>query len=65
MKKILREGKLPEEKPPKEMTCTKCGTLFSYEEEDMVTDKQALSPFYYVICPYCQKQCRIGEVPLH
>lgn len=45
-------------------TCRQCGCLFTYEEEDLKKDNNALNGLYltYVICPQCSNKITVGGV---
>lgn len=48
MIKVIKLGNLPIEVPVTK-SCVKCGTVFSYQKEDIQVDKDGS----YVICPHC------------
>lgn len=48
MIKIIKLGNLPIEVPVTK-SCSKCGTVFSYQKEDIQVDREGS----YVICPHC------------
>lgn len=48
MIKIIRRGKV------RVVTCTECGTVFSYEQTDVRSRETSIDDsYYYVVCPIC------------
>ena len=48
MIKVIKLGNLPIEVPFTK-SCSKCGTVFSYQKEDIQVGREGS----YVICPHC------------
>jgi uncharacterized C2H2 Zn-finger protein len=49
MKQIIKEGKLPETQKY-QRTCLRCGTVFTYQNEDLIYDQRDGD---FVTCPVC------------
>ena len=56
MIKWIKHGKAPDSK--KTDTCNKCGCKFSYDEEDLIEDKEA--SIKMIKCPKCGQIIIIG-----
>lgn len=58
MIKIIKHGTVTEQK------CNTCGCLFSYEREDVITERDEYMPQGfkedYIICPQCNTKIKLG-----
>lgn len=49
--KIIKEGRLPEEKEHQH-TCSKCTCVFTYQEKDTITESDHFE-YTFIRCPFC------------